>query len=364
MLQPIIHYTNRERWNEFVVNAPTGHLMQGYEWGQFKAATGWRVQRVALERQGQLVAGAQLLFRSLPGLPFTLAYLSKGPMVHLTDELAVNKLWQLIHDANQQQQAIFLMVEPNLLDTPANQAHLQQQGCQRSQHTNHPHSTIVIDLSPDETTLMKQMRKKTRQLIRKAGRSGVEIVPGTQADLAEFHQILETTADIKEIPTHEASFYEQAWQNYQPTSDYSPARVKLFLAKYEGQTVAAKMVFIFGQRSMHLWGGTSRQGRDLNASYLIQWESIRWAKQQGCRYCDLWGIPDEVGQLLKQGDEVPKDKQTGLWGVYTFKRGFGGEVEAYVGTYDYVYRPAWYHLAQTFTRFSIDTLSTWLEKWR
>jgi lipid II:glycine glycyltransferase (peptidoglycan interpeptide bridge formation enzyme) len=333
-------------------------MMQGYEWGRFKVATGsWKVQRVGVEQNGEIIAGAQLLFRTLPFVPLTIAYLSKGPVVDLSDRQSTTMLWQAIHQAAQAQQAIFLMIEPNFPDNDQFRAHLHQQGFHESHHTNHPHSTIIVNLTPDEDTLMKNMRKKTRQLIRKATRNGIEIIEGDHHNLAEFHHVLQTTAELKDISGHNLEFYQQAWQTYQPIN-----AVKLFIAKHEQQTVAAKMVFRFGNRTMHLWGGTTRQGRALNASYLIQWESIKWAKQQGCHYSDLWGIPDEVGQMLKQGQDVPKDEHDGLWGVYSFKRGFGGEVESYIGTYDYIYKPAIYRALQFFRQFSIDQLSEMLEK--
>jgi len=353
------HETNQKRWNDFVVASPTGHLMQAYEWGAFKAATGWKVQRVGLEQDGRIVAGAQILFRALPFIPFTLAYIPKGPVVDLSDLSLLDQLWLAIHKASRSQNTIFLKIEPNFPNDDRLIDYLRQSGFHASQHTNHPHSTVIIDLTPHEDTLLANMRHKTRQLVRRGGRNGLEIMEGTADDLPEFYQILHTTADIKEIAVHDFSFYQQVWQTYQPVDG-----VKLFLAKHQGQTLSAKMAFVFGDRCMHFWGGTSKQGRDLYSSYLIQWEAMKWAKRRGCRYTDLWGIPDEVGEMLKRGEEIPKDEQSGLWGVYAFKRGFGGQVESYIGTYDYVYQPLLYRLAQFFTRFSIDRLAELAERFR
>jgi lipid II:glycine glycyltransferase (peptidoglycan interpeptide bridge formation enzyme) len=97
------------------------------------------------------------------------------------------------------------------------------------------------------------------------------------------------------------------------------------------------MVFAFDNRSMHFWGGTSDLGRQKFASYLIQWAAIQWAIKRGCRYADLWGVPDEIGEMTARGEEIPKNRQGDLWGVYNFKRGFGANIEYYLGAYDYVY---------------------------
>jgi lipid II:glycine glycyltransferase (peptidoglycan interpeptide bridge formation enzyme) len=76
-------------------------------------------------------------------------------------------------------------------------------------------------------------------------------------------------------------------------------------------------------------------------SYLTQWAAICWAKNQGCTHYDLWGIPDADPATL---EAEFKNRHDGLWGVYRFKRGFGGQVGQSIGAYDYVYHPLLYQL--------------------
>ena len=76
-------------------------------------------------------------------------------------------------------------------------------------------------------------------------------------------------------------------------------------------------------------------------TYLIQWAAIQWAKQQGCTRYDLWGIPDTDPQTL---EAEFKNRNDGLWGVYRFKRGFGGKYVKTIGAFDYVYNPLLYKL--------------------
>jgi lipid II:glycine glycyltransferase (peptidoglycan interpeptide bridge formation enzyme) len=68
---------------------------------------------------------------------------------------------------------------------------------------------------------------------------------------------------------------------------------------------------------------------------------MRWARARGCASYDLWGIPDRDEAELEAGFE---QRAGGLWGVYRFKRGFGGEVRRAVGAFDRPYRPALYAL--------------------
>jgi lipid II:glycine glycyltransferase (peptidoglycan interpeptide bridge formation enzyme) len=65
-----------------------------------------------------------------------------------------------------------------------------------------------------------------------------------------------------------------------------------------------------------------------------------WAQEQGCTSYDLWGVPDEAGKGEEDMEEVLK--RGGLWGVYRFKRGFGGRILRHSPSYDFVYSPLLY----------------------
>ena len=81
-------------------------------------------------------------------------------------------------------------------------------------------------------------------------------------------------------------------------------------------------------------------------NYLVQWAAIQWAKKRGCTRYDLWGIPNT--DLITLEAEF-QNRHDGLWGVYRFKRGFGGQYVQSIGAYDYVHRSAFYQLYK-FTR--------------
>jgi lipid II:glycine glycyltransferase (peptidoglycan interpeptide bridge formation enzyme) len=76
-------------------------------------------------------------------------------------------------------------------------------------------------------------------------------------------------------------------------------------------------------------------------NYLLQWEAIRWAKSHNCSEYDLWGVPDEDLEILEANFAR---NYAGLWGVYRFKRGFGGELKRSSGPWDRVYNPYLYRL--------------------
>jgi lipid II:glycine glycyltransferase (peptidoglycan interpeptide bridge formation enzyme) len=106
----------------------------------------------------------------------------------------------------------------------------------------------------------------------------------------------------------------------------------LLMIEHEGEPLAAGIIAAFGRGSWSLMCGSSGlpPHRKLRPNYLLQWESMRWAKARGAEYYDFRGIPD----VLEPGEE--------MYGVYEFKRGFGGAVQRVIPTQDLVLRPAIY----------------------
>mgnify|MGYP000878521376 FL=1 len=76
-------------------------------------------------------------------------------------------------------------------------------------------------------------------------------------------------------------------------------------------------------------------------TYLLQWEDMRWAAEAGCTEYDLWGVPDQDEDTL---EAKFADHSDGLWGVYRFKRGFGGQLKRTAGVYERILQPGIFQL--------------------
>jgi lipid II:glycine glycyltransferase (peptidoglycan interpeptide bridge formation enzyme) len=101
------------------------------------------------------------------------------------------------------------------------------------------------------------------------------------------------------------------------------------------------MVFTHGKRAYYMYGASTDEERNRMPTYLLQWEAMRWARAKGAEEYDLWGVPDEDEAILEANFESRHD---GLWGVYRFKRGFGGAVKRSQQAVDRIYNPLLYRL--------------------
>jgi lipid II:glycine glycyltransferase (peptidoglycan interpeptide bridge formation enzyme) len=329
-------------WESFLAGQPRTHLLQSEAWGRLKADFGWEPVRVVDPSGAQ---GAQLLFRRLP-LGWSLAYLPKGPVggdPAAGFPTAWDALWPEIDRAARRRRAIFLKVEPDLWEGE-DAAPQPAAGFVPSAHAIQPPRTLRLDLSCAEAELLASMKQKTRYNVRLAEKKGVSVrlydaatAPGPATDaLDEFARLMQVTGSRDAFGVHAPAYYRRAYELFAPRGECA-----LLLADYAGQALSGLMVFARGGRAWYLYGASANEHREVMAPYLLQWRAIQWAQARGCQEYDLWGVPDASAEVLEAGFESGR---AGLWGVYRFKRGFGGRLSRAQGPWDRVYWPPLYWL--------------------
>lgn len=317
-------------WDDFLKEHPDAHLLQTSAWGQLKADFGWEMERIVV---GEI--GAQLLFQPV-ALGFQVAYLPRGPVYDGNTPWAHSDWPSFLDEVDnvcRERHAIFLKVEPDVWEEDVAAPDRPPSGFRISSHAIQPPRTIVISLQESEEDILGRMKSKTRYNTRLARRK--EVVVDTSRDIDLFYDMLESTADRADFGIHNRQYFRRIYDLFAPQGE-----CKLFVAEYSDKPLASILVFKRGTRSWYFYGASTTDHRDRMPTYLVQWEAMRWARDQGCRTYDLWGVPDHDEAFL---EDHFLDRGEGLWGVYRFKRGFGGEVKRTAGPWDRIYRPVLYH---------------------
>jgi peptidoglycan pentaglycine glycine transferase (the first glycine) len=325
-----------EAWEKFILGQD-GHLLQSWGWGEFKSRFGWQTERLTVrdDALGELKGTAQVLTRRLP--LGSMAYVPKGPVVNPEDRETWVCLLGMLRDWGRERRVTFLKIEPDWEGEHPLAQLFEEEGFRISGRAVQPPTTIVVGLEPGEDEILKQMKPKTRYNIGLAERKGVTVREGDEGDVSLFYELMEETKDRDAFGIHEEAYYREAWRIFAPLD-----RARLFLAYYGEEPLAGLMAFAFGSRAYYLYGASSDRRRNLMPNHLLQWRAMLWARARGCTTYDLWGIPDEAGEDEEDMEEVLG--RGGLWGVYRFKRGFGGRVARYSPSYDFVYSPFLYWL--------------------
>jgi lipid II:glycine glycyltransferase (peptidoglycan interpeptide bridge formation enzyme) len=155
-----------------------------------------------------------------------------------------------------------------------------------------------------------------RRNVRKADKMGVAVTRGTRDDLAQFHALYVETATRDGFTPRPLSYFTGMWDAMTPEDDI---RLRLYLARHEGDLVAATTMTQVGSHAWYSYGASSTAKREVRGSNAVQWRMITDAIPSGADVYDLRGITDTLD---------PHDPHVGL---IQFKLGTGGQAVEYPG---------------------------------
>ncbi len=320
---------DRQLWNDFVASSQYCNIMQSYEWGELASSIGAEeVMRIGVvDADGKLCAAMLTEITSIPMLNQAYFYAPRGPIIDDPTSPALTMLLNFIKAEAHRRHAFMLKLEPGVPDdNKAWLAALNQRGFRINPNHMNVRNEWVLDIRPDEKTLLASMKEKWRYNIRLAGRKGVTVRRGAgPADIDAFYHLYRTTSERDFFAINQKSFYEAVLRLFEVEN-----HAALFLAEYEGQAISAMIVITLGTWSWYMYGASANEQREKMPNHLLQWTAIQWAKAQGCHYYNFRGIPE----ILEEGQE--------MWGIYLFKRGFGGSAIHFLPTQDLVYQPLIY----------------------
>lgn len=229
--------------------------------------------------------------------------------------------------------------------------------------------------------IMNDMTSKTRQMIRKNEKRGVVMREGTKDEIDEFKNIMDHTGDRRGFISRPLSYLKNMYHGFKDgkylkmmfadlliedklnefkeeysklEKDYKQTmrdiesgrkkigenklklktdeleRVKKEITEYENLykeygskiTLGGIFYFVYGKEVISFIGGAYDKFLEFQPFYTIHYEMIKYAKENGYDYYNFYGISSDLS---------PKDSQ---YGIYQFKKGFGGEVVELVGEYD------------------------------
>lgn len=274
------------------------------------------IHRVALKQGDEIVGLAQIVLRGLPMLPFGgIAYCPRGPLTIRRGQPFDPEIFSAMAHALRREFSIrrkaVLRLSPPLLgeaDQESAKTILEEMGFVANPHISQSR-TVVLDLTPSLEDLRAGLEKTWRSSLSKAERSGLEIVSGTGDDLLGVFGTLYEEMLARKKFTPGADYHE--FIKMQPLLPEA-RKMRIWVCRYEGRPINATILSPSGI-PIYLFGASGDQPTGANGSYLLQWDMVKWLKEQGAKLYDLGGIdPDgnpsvtrfKLGLAGKQGREV------------------------------------------------------------
>jgi peptidoglycan pentaglycine glycine transferase (the first glycine) len=320
--------------NSVPYNKLVNHVIQSWEWGLFRQKLGTKLIRFGLE-DGKDKIAFQMTLHPIPFTNLNVGYLPKGPFLNKALADALIKI-------GKEHNCAFIKLEPNIRKDAINPKHIDK----RFKHSPKPMFTrhnFVLDLTPSEDELLKNMHPKTRYNIRVAQKHevAVEIRNDNQA-FEDYLKLYFDTTRRQGYFGHDEHYHRLIWETLS-----NEGMAFLLIAYYtpEGTKkplpLTAWMLLSFKDTLYYPYGGSSVEHRQVMSNNLVAWEAIKLGKKMGLKRFDMWGA---LGP-----DADPKHPH---FGFHNFKKGYGGELVEYIGTYDLVLNYPVYYLVTFIDKFT------------
>lgn len=310
-------------------NKQVSHIMQSFEWGEFRKSLGLPLLRYGIFKDNRLTRSFQLTLHEIPFTNQYVGYLPKGPLPD--KELA--KALQII---GKEQNCAFIKLEPDvaLNHTPPFSVYPSFQPSPKPLFTKF---NFVLDLTKSEEELLAAMHQKTRYNIKIAQKHNVRVEE--RVDDKAFNTYLKLyfeTTGRQDYHGHNAQYHKKVWQTLK-----NAGMARILIGFYKKKPLTAWMLLNFKDTLYYPYGGSSSENRDVMSSNLVAWEAIKLGKRLKLKHFDMWGA---LGPNASSKDP--------WFGFHRFKQGYGGELIEYLGTYDLVFNDPLYWAFTSVDKFT------------
>ena len=322
-----------EEYEAFVRAHPKGHFAQSLAWARQKRS--WtHTALICRNAEGEICGAMLILLRSACGLK--LAYSCRGPVC--SDAGILRELLRAAAQLCRTRRAVALRIDPDIPAANHGYAHILREvgfaAAKGGSVLDQTQAKFVVRLplfGRTEEEILAAMHAKTRYNLRLSAKKGVKVRVCGEEMLPEFMRLMEETGRRDGFFTRSKAYFADILRNF-------GADARLYMAFWEEKAIAGAIALHYGDKTWYLYGASGNAHRDKMPNYLLQWEMIRWAVENGSRLYDFRGVP---------GDVPPEHP---LYGLYRFKVGFGGERIEFIGEQNLVLSRFGYALWQQLLR--------------
>lgn len=256
------------------------------------------------------------------------------------------------------------------------------------QDTLQPRWMHVIE-TEDRTLedVMKDMESKTRQILRKNEKCGITTREITRDELPIFKDIMQHTSDRREFIDRPLSYYENMWDNLHDSGILRILIAEIDFNEYEKNTIdelnqnkteledriykkeknllkmnekkyeqsnkqnqeaierlenqlkkinelkekhgekailGGILFLVYGNEVLSLYGGSNAELMQFQSAYIVHFAGVKMAIEEKYKKYNFYGI---TGDFRKENP---------LYGLFLFKKSFGGHVAELIGEFDLI----------------------------
>jgi lipid II:glycine glycyltransferase (peptidoglycan interpeptide bridge formation enzyme) len=374
-------------YEEYISKNKYTTFYQKEYWGKLKKDGGWNYKLVGMKKNNKIVGATLLLFKNLP-LGLKLFYSPRGFLIDYNDEELLKEFVLEIKEYVKKENGFILKIDPYVeYKTRDIDGNIVKGGVDNSKVVENlkklgfkhygfnkdiskelqPRWMYVLDLKgKTEDEIFSNFSKHYRKTIRRTEKQGLVVERISKDKLMDYKKIMEHTSSRRDFIDRPYSYYENMYdkigenliinvcyldtnlginkfkdeikkiEGYQDIKDYHLKDIEDYKKKIElyesyqkkyGDKIplAGTMSIVCGKEYLNLFGGAYEEFMHYDAQYLIKWHTMKEALNLGCEIYNFYGIS---GNFEKENND--------MYGVYEFKRGFGGRVVELIGEFDLI----------------------------
>lgn len=213
--------------------------------GRNKKLTGWYARRIAVGRDGEIQGVAQLLFKKVPKLPYTLCYISRGFVVDYSNKEALNALLDSAKEIAKAEKAYAIKIDPDVEVDKGTDAlqNLKALGFKHkgfkeglSKDYIQPRMTMITPIDKNDDELLNSFERRNRSKVRLALKRGTTVERSDREGLKTFAELMKITGERDGFLTRDISYFENIYDALHEDGD-----AELFLVKLDPKENIAKV---------------------------------------------------------------------------------------------------------------------------
>jgi CelD/BcsL family acetyltransferase involved in cellulose biosynthesis len=288
----LLSSNNEKQYSDFIRNSSKSTIYHTLEWRDvLKSSFGFNPLTLVAENDNGVVTGSLPLFlcetafgRSLISSPFFIF----GGIISDDDNVTSALISKAKEISKEHKTKQLLIKQRNELSPTLVESHSLKR-------VVHEH-TFYLKLDKDPQSVLKKLPKgSVRWGIKKAKNSGVSVRYGiTEPDLKEFYHLFIMTRKNIGVPSYPYKMFKEIWERFHQSNN-----VKLLLADYKNETVAAIMVYLYNGMMSYAHAAAKPRKDTLSAQpyHALLWEAIEHACENDFKVFDLHGASPQMKGL-------------------------------------------------------------------
>jgi len=318
---------NKKIWEEFLLGCEDKTFLDSWNWGEFQKMMGNKIFRLGFFQDDELIAIVLVVkIISKRGTFFLIQHgaVIKPQKSNLKNQkyVILKTLLRELKRIGREEKCSFIRIVPLWERNKENLKIFRDLGFKKApMHASAYESSWKLDITPSEEELLKNMRKTTRYLIRRALKNkNIRILKSDKlADIEIYQKLTRKVAKRRKFIPFSSDFMKNEFDIFSREK-----QALLIFGKHQNEIVAGALIIFWSKIGFYHQAASIEKYSKLSIPYLIQWQAIKEAKKRGCVLYDFWGYINPF-----------KNPKHPWAGPTLFKMGFGGYKKEYIKTQDF-----------------------------